>query len=205
MKKYRVVLADPPWEYGNPRALVGVGGRGVPKPEWTQVDVSKKYPTLSLDGLRSLSIPAADNALLFMWVTNPFLCDGSGAEVVRAWGFKPKTVITWGKVQSDGTSPSMKTGHWFRSASEHVIFAVRGKVPRPEGFPALPTWFPHARTPHSVKPDTIHKYAELACPEGPWLEMFARRGRPGWDVWGNQAPDSVCSVNDVPAELRDLL
>ena len=123
-----------------------------------------------------------------MWVTNPFLCDGSGPEVVKAWGFEPKTVLTWAKVQADGKTPSMKTGHWFRSASEHVIVGVRGDVRRPDAFPALPTWFPSGRMPHSVKPDTIHEWAEKAVPQGPWLEMFARRSRPGWSLWGNQAP-----------------
>lgn len=189
MKDYRAIIADPAWEYGSPRALVGNGGRGAEgAAAIVQADVSVHYPTMSLDAIKALHIPAASDCLLFMWVTNPFLCDGSGPDVVKAWGFTPKSVITWSKVQADGVSPSMKTGHWFRSASEHVIFAVKGSVKRPVGYPAFPTWFPAPRAPHSVKPDRIHEYAEACCPEGPWLEMFARRARPKWDLWGNQAP-----------------
>ena len=187
--KFAAIIADPPWEYGSPRALVGNGGRGaIGAAEIIQADVSEHYATMSLEEIRALEIPAADNCLLFMWVTNPFLCDGSGVSVVKAWGFEPKTVITWAKVKADGVTPSMKTGHWFRSASEHVIFAVRGAVKRPADFPALPTWFPSGRAPHSVKPDRIHEYAELAAPDGPWLERFARRARQNWSLWGNEAP-----------------
>lgn len=152
---------------------------------------------MPLREIKALDVPALKDCLLFMWVTNPFLADGSGPDVVRAWGFEPKSLITWAKVHgSDGVTPSMKTGHWFRSASEHVILGVRGSPRRPEGYPALPTWFANTRLPHSVKPDQIHQYAEAAMPGGPYLEMFARRERPGWDLWGNQAPRAV-TLSDV--------
>lgn len=187
--KFAVIIADPPWEYDSPRALVGNGGRGDFRiSEMTQVDVSAHYKTMSLEEICSLQLPAADNSFLFMWITNPFLCDGSGVKVVKAWGFVPKTIITWAKIKADAFVPSMKTGHWFRSASEHVIFAVRGACRRPIDYPALPTWFAAPRGAHSVKPDRIHEYAELIAPQGPWLEMFARRSRPGWYLWGNEVP-----------------
>lgn len=192
MKKYTAIIADPPWRYGSPKALVGNGGRGSLNIEkMKQVDVEAHYETMSLADIKSLPVPAAASSFLFLWVTNPFLCDGSGPDVVKAWGYTPKSVITWAKVQSDGSTPSMKTGHWLRSASEHVILGVRGDVRRSVGFPALPTWFSALRAPHSVKPDKIHDYAELMAPSGPWLEMFARRSRPGWDMWGKEAPTGV--------------
>lgn len=186
-RRYSAIIADPPWRYSNPRALVGNGGRGGGGADKiVQADVDQHYATLPLDEICALPIPAADDCLLFLWVTNSFLCDGSAARVVRAWGFNPKTVITWAKVQKHAAVPSMKSGHWFRSASEHVVFAVRGHVRRPAAYPSLPTWFPHPRLSHSVKPDTIHEYVQLAAPAGPWLEMFARRTRPGWDAWGDE-------------------
>lgn len=198
MKAYRVIMADPPWRYGNPRALVGTGGRGSlggRAAQLRQVDVESHYPTMSVAEIcRMPVVGLADprGCMLFLWVTNPFLCDGSGLKVLTAWGFKPKTVLTWAKTKSDG-SPSMKTGHWFRSASEHCLIGVRGRLRRPKGYPALPTWRPHAREiEHSVKPEMFHEYAERAVPDGPWLELFARRTRPGWDVWGNQAIGSIC-------------
>jgi N6-adenosine-specific RNA methylase IME4 len=192
MSKYRRILADPPWRYGSPAALVGSGGKGkTPGIEnVTQVNVEKQYPTMSLDEIKDLPVPewCEDDAMLFMWVTNPFLVDGSGAEVVKAWGFRPHSLLTWAKTKKDDPSdPSMKTGWWLRSATEHLIIGVKGKNPRPAGYPALPTWFGHPRLPHSVKPD-LHELVELTGP-GPYLEMFARRGgRDNWDYWGNEAP-----------------
>jgi N6-adenosine-specific RNA methylase IME4 len=187
--KYAAIIADPPWRYDSPSAIVGtIKKNGEPS---IQVNVEKQYATMSLAEIKALNVPSADDSILFMWVTNPFLCDGSGAEVVRSWGFTPKTVITWAKVKHDSEdTPSMRVGHWFRSASEHVIVGTRGKIRRPDNFPALPTWFTHTRLPHSVKPDVIHQWAEIAAPCGPYLEMFARRSRPGWDLWGNQVPAS---------------
>lgn len=187
---YSAIIADPPWQYASPRALVGNGGRGnIGANKIIQADVNQHYKTMSLDEIKNISIPSNKNCLLFMWVTNPFLCDGSGTDVVKAWGFEPKSIITWVKIHATSEiRPSMKTGHWFRSASEHVIFATKGIPKRPENYPALPTWFAHPRLPHSVKPDIIHQYAETMMPHGPWLEMFARRERYGWDLWGDQAP-----------------
>lgn len=184
--RFSVIVADPPWPYDQPSALVGNGGRGGNASHVVQVNVGRKYPAMALDQIKALPVPAADDCLLFLWVTNSFLADGSAADIVRSWGFQPETVLTWAKVQTDDVTPSMKTGHWFRSASEHVIFAVKGYVPRPPGYPALATWFPTRRLRHSVKPEVIHEYAEAACPQGPWLEMFARRPRKGWTIWGNE-------------------
>lgn len=188
-RKFTAIIADPPWAYDSPRALVGNGGRGSKGAEKIiQADVGQHYESMSLDAIKSIPVSyiAADSSILFLWTTNPFLADGSAVDVVRAWGFTPKTILTWAKVQADHKTPSMKTGHWFRSASEHAIFATKGKVRRPLNWSAFPTWFAHVRLAHSVKPGQLHQYAERAMPEGPWLEMFARLDRPGWFTWGNQ-------------------
>ena len=177
---YSVIMADPPWRYSNPRAIVA-GGPGA-----TQVDVESQYGTMPLGEIRALPVTglATKDAFLFLWTTNPFLADGSAASVVSAWGFRPKTVITWAKTRASDGSPSMSVGHWFRSASEHIIFAVRGSPRRPAGFPALPTWQPHGRLGHSVKPDAFYALAERFAGDGRCLEMFARRSPRSrrWDV-----------------------
>jgi N6-adenosine-specific RNA methylase IME4 len=106
-------------------------------------------------------------------------------DVARAWGFEPKTIITWVKhKQGEPTTPSMKMGYWFRSASEHCLFAVRGSL-RLNNKICLPTWFAHPRLPHSVKPDSFRQMVEKASP-GPYLELFARKTSPGWSIWGNE-------------------
>ena len=106
--------------------------------------------------------------------------------LMKEWGFTFKTVITWVKVKkSDPDTPSMKTGHWYRGATEHVLFGVRGKTPKPTV--ALPTAFIEPRiNQHSRKPERyITEYVEPISP-GPYLEMFSRTDREGWTTWGNQ-------------------
>ena len=105
-------------------------------------------------------------------------------EVARAWGFEPKTIITWVKTHKDNpTKLSMKTGYWYRSATEHILFAVRGSL-RLSG-PAKPTAVLSPRLPHSVKPPWCYELIERQSP-GPYLELFARALRAGWDAWGDQ-------------------
>lgn len=185
-------MADPPWPYNSPKAVVGNGGRGAQggkAAEITQVNVESHYSTMTLDEIADLDIEslAADDAHLYLWTTNSFLVEAH--EIARAWGFEPKTVLTWVKVHHDDPCrPSMKTGYWYRSASEHIVFAVRGKL-RLFG-PAAPTAYLHPRLPHSVKPDFFYGLVESQSP-GPYLELFARKLRAGWGSWGNEVHSSV--------------
>lgn len=145
-------------------------------------------PLASIAALDVASVVAED-AHLYLWATNNFLVEAH--EIAKAWGFVPKTVITWGKIKKNVPclQPSMKTGYWFRSATEHVLFAVRGSL-RLRTRVGLPTLFLHERLAHSVKPDAFQDLVEKASP-GPYLELFARRARPRWAVYGNQAPGSI--------------
>lgn len=126
-----------------------------------------------------------DSAHLYLWTTNSFLVEVH--EIARAWGFAPKTLVTWVKKKPDGT-PSMKTGYYFRGATEHCLFAVRGSL-RLKG-PPHPTVFETPRLPHSVKPDYFYALVE-AQSHGPYLELFARRKRPGWSAWGNEVDSDI--------------
>ena len=130
MKKFKTILADPPWPYNSPRAVVGNGGRGSQNGKAAniiQTDVLDHYNVMSLKDIKELPISelVEDNAHLYLWTTNSFMVEAH--EVARAWGFKPKTIITWAKIKKDRT-PSMKNGYWYRSATEHVLFAVRGRT-----------------------------------------------------------------------------
>ena len=181
---YRTVVADPPWAYrsaGPTRAGVRLDGAPL-----KGVSSAERYGSMRLDELARLRPPAADDAHLYLWATNAFLEAAHG--IARAWGFDPKTILTWVKVhQDDPGRVSMKTGHYFRGATEHVVFAVRGSLPLQvdEGLPTAYLW-PRPEGGHSVKPDAFLDLVERASP-GPYLEMFARRQRFGWDTWGAQA------------------
>lgn len=185
-------MADPPWPYNSPRAIVGNGGRGAQDgkaAEIIQADVLQHYNIMTLDEIKQLPVAslAADAAHLYLWTTNSFMVEAH--EVARAWGFQPKTILTWVKTHHDKPCrPSMKTGYWYRSATEHIVFAVRGKL-RLSG-PATPTAFLLPRLPHSVKPDFFYDLIEAQSP-GPYLELFARRARSAWDIWGNEVSSTV--------------
>lgn len=188
--QYGTIMADPPWPYHSPQAVVGNAGRGKYKiEEMTQVNVLQHYSCMSIEELKNLPVlkHVADNAHLYLWTTNSFLVEAH--EIARSWGFIPKTLLTWIKTQhAEPSKPSMKTGYWYRSATEHILFAVRGKQ-RLLG-KCRPTAYLLPRLPHSVKPDFFYDLIEEQSP-GPYLELFARRSKSGWDRWGNEIISTI--------------
>ncbi len=189
--KFGTILADPAWPYRSPRAIVGNGGRGNlhgHAKNIIQVDASAHYPLMTLEAIKALPVEeiAADAAHLYLWTTNAFMVEAH--EVARAWDFEPKTILTWVKIKLDRPEVSMKTGYWYRSATEHIVFGVRGSQ-RLLG-PAVPTAFLLPRLPHSEKPEFFYRLIEEQSP-GPYLELFARRRWPGWDAWGNEIESTV--------------
>jgi len=182
---YRTIVADPPWPYESPGDHLRPTKEQRPN-SWDSPLASpgsrKRYGAMSMDEILALRPEAEANAHLYLWTTNGFMDEAY--DVARAWGFKPKTILTYGKVQPDG-KPSMKTGYYFRGATEHVLFCVRGSLPLQTDV-ALPTLWLWPRLGHSVKPDAFFDLVEQASP-GPYLEMFSRRARLGWEVWGDQS------------------
>ena len=176
--KFRCIVADPPWPYSGRGPTSSKEHR--PNSYGAAPSSVERYGKMSMDELKAMQIPAHESAHLFLWTTNGFICEAH--ELARAWGFQPKTVVTWGKLKPDGT-PSMKTGYYFRGATEHFLFAARNNL-RLQGGP-FPTLYLSRRLPHSVKPDWFYALCE-ECSPGPRIELFARRARPGWTVWGNE-------------------
>ena len=193
-KTFKTIMADPPWLYATPGQRPLQSSPTHRPKSWSNplagTNARARYDVMTLDAIGALSVErfAADNAHLYLWTTNAFLVEAH--VIARAWGFRPITVITWTKVKADDpTTPSMKTGYYFRGATEHAIFCVRGslKIQTTRG---VSTAFLHPRTPHSVKPDAFYALVE-ECSPGPYLELFARRPRTGWSVWGNEVPCDV--------------
>lgn len=151
--------------------------------------MTSHYPPMSMEDICALRVPdiAEKNAHLYLWVTNAFLVDGSGGRVATAWGFRPITVITWTKTKKgrpeDDPEPSMKTGYYYRGATEHCIFAVRGSL---RTLATESTAFFHPRLRHSEKPPAFYDRVERCSPGG-YAELFARSNRPGWEAWGNDS------------------
>lgn len=179
-RAFKTIVADPPWPYGTRDAITrSIKNDG--NPALGVGDTGYQFMTMS----DLCAMPVADvcdnSAHLYLWTTNSFLREAH--DLVEAWGFKVKTCLTWGKVKADGTA-SMKTGYYFRGATEHCLFAVRGSL-RLQVKYGKPTLYLSRRLPHSVKPDWFYALCE-ECSPGPRLELFARCPREGWTVWGNE-------------------
>lgn len=175
-RKYKTILADPPWQFQNRTGKVA--------PEHKRLN---RYPTMRLNDIASLPVReiAAEKAHLYLWVPNALLPDGLA--VMRAWGFEYKTNIVWEKVRKDGEPDGRGVGFYFRNVTELLLFGIRGQhnrtlSPARSQVNLLRTM----KREHSRKPDEIYPIIER-CSEGPYLELFARGMRKGWDLWGNQA------------------
>lgn len=164
-KKYRVIYADPPWSYGDKQNIEGLGG------------AVKHYPTMPLNDICALPVPAADNAVLFLWVTSPLLEDSF--KVINAWGFKYKSSFVWDKVAHN-------MGHYNSVRHEFLLVATRGSC-TPDVPKLLDSVVSIERTEHSRKPKEFREMIDMLYPVGERLEMFAREAPEGWDVWGNMA------------------
>jgi N6-adenosine-specific RNA methylase IME4 len=167
--KYRTIVADPPWNVKRPAGWSVNNNRTQPYPTMTANEIA----VLPVDEL------AAPSAWLFLWTVNAFVEDAY--RVVRTWGFRPVTLLTWCK-EPHGMGP----GSAFATTTEFIIYARRGT----EGLGRLrladSSWFSWPRRGQSEKPEAFIDLIEPAFP-GPRLEMFARRQRLGWDTWGNEA------------------
>lgn len=188
MKRFATIVADPPWPYKTP-GQIGASLDHRPNRDKTlgagNAGSRSRYGAMEIADLCALNVPAADNAHLYLWFTNTFAVEAH--EIARAWGFRPMTILTWVKMKSDG-SPSMKMGYYFRGATEHVLFAVKGSM-RLRAQRALPSAYLWPRLPHSVKPEAFYALVEEASPPD-YLELFARKTRLGWSSWGDQVPET---------------
>lgn len=171
---YAVIVADVPWQYDD--QLDGSD----------QVRGGTGYPTMSLDEIVKIKPPAAPDCALWFWVTNAFLMDGSAAQVLSAWGFEPKALLTWRKVDKAGKD-RLGAGHYLRNVTEHCILAVKGKPVVQGG--DMPNIFDAPRTArHSQKPDRFFEIAEKVtpCPPAARIELFAIDERKGWVTSGSE-------------------
>jgi N6-adenosine-specific RNA methylase IME4 len=169
--RYRTIVADPPWPI-NESPGSGWNGRAAKQP--------LPYSTLSLDAIRSLPVAdlaSPDGAHLYLWAINRYLDDAF--DVCRAWGFQFSKVLVWCK------PPQGKIGRGaFGATTEYVLFARRGSLAHTNWVDR--NWWNWPRGRHSAKPEAFLDIVEQVSP-GPYVELFARRDRLGWDTWGNES------------------
>jgi N6-adenosine-specific RNA methylase IME4 len=183
--RYRVIYADPPWRF----ATYSDKGKGR--------SAEAHYDCLSLDDIKSFPVAtwAAPNAVLLLWATDPLL--PRALEVIHAWGFAYKTVgFYWVKLNKSVERRLSRDwpllaerdfftglGFWTRANPELCLLATRGQPRRSAGDVAKLLLAP--RREHSRKPEETYARIERLLP-GPYLELFARQRRPGWDGLGDQ-------------------
>ncbi|HUO43749.1 MAG TPA: MT-A70 family methyltransferase [Burkholderiales bacterium] len=172
--RYATILADPPWQFQN--------RTGKMAPEHKRL---LRYPTMDLQEILQLPVGrlAAAQSHLYLWVPNALLTEG--LEVMRAWGFTYKTNLVWYKVRKDGGPDGRGVGFYFRNVTEFILFGVRGSMRTLKPGRTQVNLFSTRKREHSRKPDELYDIIE-DCSPGPYLELFARFRRQGWDQWGNE-------------------
>ena len=139
---------------------------------------------MSLSDICNLPISTIsdDNCVLLMWVVDPFL--EQAFRVIDSWGFVYKTVgFTWAKTNQKSLGFSTGLGYWTRSNPEMCLLATKGKPKRVSK--SVKQLVVSERREHSRKPDEIPYFIEQLL-EGPYIELFARSTKEGWDSWGNE-------------------
>jgi N6-adenosine-specific RNA methylase IME4 len=171
-KKYSVIYADPPWSF---KTYSDKGKDRSPE---------NHYSTMNFKDICSLPVNniANDNSVLLMWVIDPLL--DKAFKVIDAWGFKYKTVgFTWAKTNRKKLGFFTGLGYWTRGNPEMCLLATKGKPKRISK--SVPQLVVEQRREHSRKPDIMYNHIENLL-DGPYIELFARTKRKGWDCWGNQ-------------------
>jgi N6-adenosine-specific RNA methylase IME4 len=185
---YDVLLADPPWRY-----------------DFSKSDsrkIENVYDTMSLAQMEAMRgfIDSLHNgcAILFMWTTAPKLADGMS--LMASWGFTYKTFDVWVKVKRDkhryqlALAPELEgeetelygMGYYTRVRHEPVLIGTCGGFSPPEPARRPVSAFYAEVSQHSEKPLIEHQRIEFMYPDAKRIELFARRERAGWDVWGNE-------------------
>ena len=175
---FGTILADPPWQFLNRTGKVA--------PEHRRL---LRYPTMDVDAICRLPVSdlAASRSHLYLWVPNALLAEG--LQVMKSWGFQYKSNLVWLKIRRDGGPDGRGVGFYFRNVTELVLFGVRGSLRTlPPGRSQVNVLSTRKRE-HSRKPDEMYEIIE-ACSPGPYVELFARFPRSGWQQWGNEDVDS---------------
>lgn len=183
-KRYGVILADPEWRFE-------------PYSRETGMDraADNHYPTSPTAAIaaRPVAEIAARDCVLFLWATAPMLPDALA--VMAAWGFTYRSHCIWRKDRPG-------TGYWFINTHELLLVGTRGDVPCPAPGEQMRSVIDAPLGAHSEKPAFAHEMIERLFPSLPKIELNARAARPGWDVWGAEAPDAAPETPEVLSPER---
>lgn len=161
--KYDVIYADPPWRYDFSKTK--------------NREIENQYPTMTVEEICDLPIPAKENSVLYLWATAPKLLEA--LKVMQSWGFEYKTHSIWDK-------RTIGMGYWFRGQHELLLVGVKGKFSPPVAEHRVSSVFSEKKTKHSKKPLWYLEYLSKTYQDLSKIELFARQYADGWDCWGNE-------------------
>jgi N6-adenosine-specific RNA methylase IME4 len=184
-ERYRTIVVDPPWAYEG-FASDPTSGRGLAAEQRLAPVVEPlPYPSMPLDEITALPVPqlAAADCRLFLWTTSRYL--PFAFSLLAHWSFVYRQALVWHKTGN----PTPFGGSVGPNHAEFILVATRGKPPVLSRWKSSVVAAPSSRR-HSAKPEAFLDLVEQVSP-GPYLELFARRNRLGWDTWGNEALEMV--------------
>ena len=172
--RFGTILADPPWRFSN--------RTGKMAPEHRRLS---RYATMTFQEIQELPVVqlARQKSHLYLWVPNALIREG--LEVMASWGFNYKTNIVWYKIRKDGGPDGRGVGFYYRNVTELVLLGIRGSLRTREAGRRQTNIVISRKREHSRKPDELYNIVER-CSPGPYLELFARHPRPGWQQWGDE-------------------
>lgn len=175
--KFGVIYADPEWKF----EVRSDGG--------LDRSADNHYPTSGLAAIKERDVGslAADDCVLFLWVTVPML--RHGIDVLETWGFEYKSNFNWHKDR-------IGTGYWNRNRHEHLLIGTRGGIMAPAMGDQFDSSIEAKVGEHSAKPEEFYEIIEAYFPTLPKIELNARVARPGWARWGYEAPDNQVQAQD---------
>ena len=177
-KKYNIIYADPAWDYSDVRTWKKMGG-----------GVRGHYKTMPIEEICALPIQelAAEDCVLFCWVTFPNLKEG--IRTIEAWGFEYKTIgFTWVKMNPDNGKPFFGIGYYTKSNAEICLIGTRGMPSKLKISDKISSVILSKKREHSRKPDEARTRIVQLLGDVPRIELFAREKHEGWDAWGNEVP-----------------
>ena len=190
--QFDVLVVDPPWSYGKATSERKCS-RNVSSRHYTTIgqgsggEINRRTGAGISNIIEATPIPqwAADDAHLYLWTTNPKL--PFAFEVMEQWGFIYKTTLTWVKTRRDGGVHGGGMGWFFRGATEHVLFGVRGNKPIPSSLRS-PNVVMAQKGRHSQKPDAFYDLVDaVSQPSDRKLDVYCRGvPRGGWWGWGDE-------------------
>lgn len=163
LTEYDLIYCDPPWKYDFS--------------ETKSREIENHYPTMTLEQLMEIELPAAENCVLYMWATAPKM--DWAMKLIECWGFSYTSQIIWDK-------QNIGSGYWARGRHELLLIATKGKVSPPSPSDRIPSVYSEKRGKHSAKPLFFYGYLKKAHPYLTKIELFSRRKVEGFANWGNE-------------------